>query len=60
MKNGFEEIQSTDIQDLLESQEEDVTEIHSEEILNPQFIKEESSTRTKKMTEKSYVTTGLS
>ncbi|KAK9722651.1 DDE superfamily endonuclease [Popillia japonica] len=40
-RNGFEQIQSGDTQELLESQDEDLTETDLEEMLNLHFIEDE-------------------
>ena len=45
-QDGFEQIESSDIQELLESRDEDLTETGLEEILNPPPIEEEASTST--------------
>ncbi|GBP35703.1 hypothetical protein EVAR_82637_1 [Eumeta japonica] len=47
-RDGFEQIESSDIQELLESQNEDLTETDLEEMLNSQPIEEEASTSTGK------------
>lgn len=49
-RNGFEQIESSDIQELLESQDEDLTETDLEEMLNSQPIEEEASTSTENVT----------
>ncbi|GBP30881.1 NFX1-type zinc finger-containing protein 1 [Eumeta japonica] len=49
-RDGFEQIESSDIQELLESQNEDLTETDLEEMLNSQPIEEEASTSTGKVT----------
>lgn len=49
-RDGFEQIESSDIQELLESQDEDLTETDLEEMLNSQPIEEEASTSTGKVT----------
>ena len=40
-RDGFEQIESSDFQELFESQDEDLTETDLEETLNPQSIEEE-------------------
>ncbi|KAL9876647.1 tigger transposable element-derived protein 1-like [Glossina fuscipes fuscipes] len=45
-RDGFEQIESNDIQELLKSQDEDLTETDFEEILNSQPIEEEASRST--------------
>lgn len=49
-RDGFEQIESSDIQELLESQDEDLTETDLEEMLNSQPIEEEASTSTGNVT----------
>ncbi|CAG9568336.1 unnamed protein product [Danaus chrysippus] len=49
-RDGFEQIESSDIQELLESQDEDLTETDLEEMLNSQPIEEEASTSTENVT----------
>ncbi|KAL9912861.1 tigger transposable element-derived protein 1-like [Glossina fuscipes fuscipes] len=49
-RDGFEEIESSDIQELLESQDEDLTETDLEEMLNSPPIEEKASTRTGNVT----------
>lgn len=49
-RDGFEQIESSDIQELLESQDEDLTEIDLEEMLNSQSIEEEASMSTENVT----------
>lgn len=45
-RDGFEQIESSDIQELFESQDEDLTETDLEVMLNPHSIEEEPSTST--------------
>ncbi|KAH7644273.1 tigger transposable element-derived protein 1-like [Dermatophagoides farinae] len=49
-RDGFEQIESSDIQELLESQDEDLTETDLEEMLNSQPIEEKASTSTGNVT----------
>ncbi|CAH2098324.1 unnamed protein product [Euphydryas editha] len=49
-RDGFEQIESSDIQELLESQDEDLTKTDLEEILNLQPIEEEASTSNENVT----------
>ncbi|CAH0721938.1 unnamed protein product, partial [Brenthis ino] len=49
-RDGLEQIDSSDIQELLESQDEDLTETDLEEMLNLQPIEEEASTSTGNVT----------
>ncbi|KAL9907100.1 uncharacterized protein ACN427_003413 [Glossina fuscipes fuscipes] len=49
-RDGFEQIESSDIQELLESQDEDLTETGLEEMLNSPPIEEEASTSTANLT----------
>ena len=49
-RDGFEQIESSDIQELLELQDEDLTETDLEEMLNSQPIEEEASTSTGNVT----------
>uniref|UniRef100_A0A1B0AAH7 Uncharacterized protein n=1 Tax=Glossina pallidipes TaxID=7398 RepID=A0A1B0AAH7_GLOPL len=48
--DGFEQIESRDIQELLESQDEDLTETDLEEMLNSRPIDGEASTTTENVT----------
>ena len=50
-RDGFEQIESSDIQELLESQDEDLTETVLEEMLNSRPIEEEASTSTGNLSE---------
>ena len=49
-RDGFEQIESSDVQESLESQDEDLTETDLEEMLNSQPIEEEASTSTGNVT----------
>ncbi|GBP80084.1 Tigger transposable element-derived protein 1 [Eumeta japonica] len=49
-RHGFEQIESIDIQELLESQDEDLTETDLEEMLNSEPIEEEATTSTGNVT----------
>ncbi|KAL9928133.1 tigger transposable element-derived protein 1-like isoform 1-T3 [Glossina fuscipes fuscipes] len=49
-RDRFEQIESSDIEKLLESQDEDLTEIDLEEMLNSEPIEEEASTSTGNVT----------
>ena len=49
-RDGFKQIESSDVQELLESQDEDLTETGLEEMLNSQPIEEEGSTSTGNLT----------
>ncbi|KAL9872898.1 uncharacterized protein ACN427_013954 isoform 1-T2 [Glossina fuscipes fuscipes] len=49
-RDGFAQIESSDIRELLESQDEDLTETDLEEMLNSQPIEEEASTSTGNVT----------
>lgn len=49
-QGGFDELESSDIQELLESQDEDLNETDLEEMLNPHSIEEEASTSIEKIT----------
>ena len=49
-RDGFEQLESNDIQELFESQMKDLTEMDLEEMLNTDFSEEEATTSTEKMT----------
>ena len=49
-RDGFEQIESSDIQELLELQDEDLTETDLEEMLSSQPIEEEASRSTVNVT----------
>lgn len=49
-RDGFEQLESNDIQELFESQDEDLTEMELEEMLNIDFSEEEPTTSTEKKT----------
>lgn len=49
-RDGFEQIESSDIQESLESEDEDFTENDMEDMLNSQPIEEEASTSTGNVT----------
>ena len=49
-RDGFEQIESSDVQELLESQDEELTETNLKEMLNSQPIEDEASTSTGNVT----------
>lgn len=49
-RDGFDQIESSDVQELLEAQDEDLTETDLEEMLNSQPIEEEASTSAENVT----------
>ena len=49
-RDGFEQIESSGVQEFLESQDEDLTATHLEAMLNSQPIEEEASTSTGNVT----------